>query len=226
MGETTTAAKPAQLHRALADESRAQIVDELRGAPQGLDAQALALRLGLHPNTIRWHLGVLRDAGLVAARRAERRTPGRPRTLYSLRPGAARPESDEFRLLASVLTGIAAQDDDASTKAEAAGQAWGRYLTPPRLPLVTSADEMAREEVVRMLDEQGFAPEPDGDGIALRRCPYLDLAEQHPEVVCAVHKGLIAGALDAIGSDLDVKLEPFVRADLCRVHLRSPARST
>lgn len=102
---------------------------------------------------------------------------------------------------------------------------WGRYLAPRRAPLARPSDEQATNDVVAMLDDQGFAPEVDEDGIALRRCPYYDLAEQHPQVVCAVHRGLIAGALEELGSGLDVELEPFVRADLCRVQLRPRARA-
>ena len=229
MGKTDlaeAASEPAHLHRALADESRRRVVEELRAAPHGLDAQALALRLGLHPNTVRWHLGVLRDAGLVEIRRAERTTPGRPRSLYSLRPGVSKPERDEFRLLASILTSLVAGEEDVSSKAERAGVTWGRYLAPRRAPLAgPPSDEQATDDVVAMLDEQGFAPEVEDDGVALRRCPYYDLAEQHRHVVCAVHRGLITGALEELGSGLDVELEPFVRADLCRVRLRTRARA-
>ena len=211
--------EPTTLHRALADDSRARIVDELRGERDGLDAHELARRLGLHANTVRWHLGVLADAGLVSARRAERVTPGRPRTIYTLSPDAASTGKDEFRLLASVLTGVLAEDRDAVAKSETAGWSWGRYLAPRRPPLAPPSDEEAIAEVVRLLDEQGFAPETDGNDVLLRRCPYYDLAEQHPDVVCSVHKGLIAGALDELGSDLDVELTPFVRPDLCLARL-------
>jgi predicted ArsR family transcriptional regulator len=208
-----------ELHRALADGRRASIVGELRGAAGGLDVHELARRVGLHANTVRWHLGVLADAGLVSQRRAERSTPGRPRTIYALNAAAVSEGRDEFRLLASVLTGALAQDRDAVAKSEVAGWTWGRYLAPRRAPLSPPAREEATAEVVRLLDEQGFAPEAEGEEVRLRRCPYYDLAEQHPEVVCSVHKGLIAGALDELGSDLDVELTPFVRPDLCIARL-------
>lgn len=211
--------QPIELHRALGDERRSRIVEELRASASGLDAHELARRLGLHVNTVRWHLGVLADAGLVSQHRAERATPGRPRTIYELSPEAAAHTRDEFRLLASVLTGALAQDRDAAAKSEVAGFGWGRYLVPRRSPLSRPDDAGVMEEIVRLLDEQGFAPEGEGEEVRLRRCPYYDLAEQHPEVVCSVHKGLIAGALDELGSDLDVDLTPFVRPDLCVARL-------
>jgi predicted ArsR family transcriptional regulator len=59
----------------------------------------------------------------------------------------------------------------------------------------------------------------------MRRCPFHSLAEQHPEVVCAVHRGLISGALDELGSRLEVDgLDVFVEPDLCIAHLRARQR--
>jgi predicted ArsR family transcriptional regulator len=71
-----------------------------------------------------------------------------------------------------------------------------------------------------VLDEQGFVPDADGCDVNMRRCPFHDLAEQHPEVVCAVHRGLISGALEELGSELEVgELSVFVEPDLCVARL-------
>jgi predicted ArsR family transcriptional regulator len=208
--------EPTSVHRALADPSRANIVGELRAAPDGLGVDELAERLGLHANTVRWHLGVLRDAGLVTARRSERRTPGRPRTIYAL-SREAEPRRDEFRLLASVLTSALANRDDGRDRAERAGWSWGRFVAPRREPLAPPDDDEVIDELVQLLDDQGFEPDRQGREVELRRCPYYDLAEQHPDIVCGVHRGLLAGALDELGSTLGADLKPFVRPDVCLV---------
>src|SRR6266536_3555074 len=108
--------------------------------------------------------------------------------------------------------------------AERAGRAWGRYLVTRPLPLAPVSDEAATEQVVGLLDEQGFSPENAPGEIRMRRCPFHDLAESQPEIVCAVHKGLITGALEELGSELEVAgLDVFVRPDLCVARLsRSP----
>jgi len=58
----------------------------------------------------------------------------------------------------------------------------------------------------------------------MRRCPFHDLAEAQPEIICAVHKGLITGALQELGSELEVAgLDVFVEPDLCVARLRPPS---
>ncbi len=74
---------------------------------------------------------------------------------------------------------------------------------------------------MRLLDEQGFEPEARENEILMHRCPFHDLAATHPEIVCGVHRGLIAGALEELRSRLEVaELEVFPRPDLCVARLR------
>src|SRR5204862_4460334 len=175
----------AALDRALADDRRAALVAELRTAPDGLDVQELSRRVGLHPNTVRWHLGVLGDAGGVGSEPAPHTGRGRPRILYRLAVEATQGTRDEYRLLATILTGTVAGAPRGPQAAERAGHAWGRYLVRRPLPLVRTGDEAALAEVADLLDEQGFAPETAQGEIRMRRCPFHDLAESQPEIVCA-----------------------------------------
>jgi predicted ArsR family transcriptional regulator len=218
-------ATPASRHRALADERRVRIVGELEAEPDGLDARELARRLGLHANTVRWHLGILGNAGIVGSEPAARTTPGRPRIVYSLtREGAGR-AADEHRLLATIFAGALSRLGHGPERAEEAGHAWGLYLMA-REPMTTTSDEAAVDEVSGLLEGQGFAPSVEGRAIHMHRCPFHDLAEAHPEVVCPVHKGLISGALTALGSELEVEgLDIFVRPDLCVARLAPPTRN-
>ena len=202
-------AESALVRRALADEHRVRIVAELRAEPDGLGVRELGRRVGLHENTIRWHLGILGDAGLVEAHPAAHGKPGRPRMLYFARPAVDEAvDRDDHRLLATILTGTVAELPDGERRAEASGRAWGRYLVRRPSPLA------------RVTDEQGFAPVIEGTEIHMRRCPFHDLAEQTPEIVCGVHRGIVSGALAELGSDLEMDgLDVFVRPDLCVARL-------
>lgn len=208
------------VHRALADERRTRIVEELEAAADGLDVQQLSERLGVHQNTVRWHLGILADAAVVASRTAERSTPGRPRTLYTLRPLATHGARDEYRLLATILTGTLSSLPDGPARAEESSRAWGRYLVTTPQPGTRPTDGQATAEVVELLDQQGFAPRVEGGEIQMCRCPFADLATTHPEIVCTLHRGLIDGALAELGGRLRVdELEIFPRPDLCVARL-------
>ena len=215
--------EPLTVRRALADDHRVRIIEELRAAPDGLDVRSLARRLRLHENTVRWHLGILGDAGFLDHAPASNGKPGRPRMLYTLRRGAvAGTGGDEHRLLATVLTGTVAELPDGEQRAEEAGRAWGRFLVRRPSPLERVDDGEAVAEVARLLDEEGFAAEPHGTEIHMRRCPFHDLAETNPDIVCGVHSGLMKGALEELGSDLEVEgLDVFVRPDLCIARTRT-----
>jgi predicted ArsR family transcriptional regulator len=193
------------------DSPRNAILEALRDERPGLDANALALRLGLHPNTVRWHLGVLADAGLVDSRPEQRATRGRPSVVYRLTPDGVAHDRDEYRLLATMLTGALAS----GAGAYETGRAWGRDLVDEPDP------ERAVGAVVELLDEQGFAAAVEDATITMRRCPFYALAASSPEVICTLHHGLIDGALEATGGDAQVEsLEPFVEPTLCIARLR------
>jgi predicted ArsR family transcriptional regulator len=81
--------------------------------------------------------------------------------------------------------------------------------------------------VVSLLDAVGFAPQPDARSstVRLTRCPLLEAAHKHPDVVCGVHLGLARGALEEYGADPDgTELLPFAEPGACRLHLMRRSR--
>jgi len=215
MAENETA-----LHRVLGDERRAEIVDALRAAGS-LDARELGRRVWLHPNTVRFHLAQLRDAGLVTSSPAANGKRGRPRIVYALDGDAAHDRTEEHRLLATILAGALGEVADGGARAESAGRAWGRYLVQGPPPFAPHGAERAREEVTALLARQGFQPETEDGGLVMHRCPFRELAETEPHIVCAAHRGLIAGALEELGGALELaELQIFPRPDVCIARLR------
>ena len=74
--------------------------------------------------------------------------------------------------------------------------------------------------MVDLLGEIGFAPEVTPEVIRLRQCPMLEVARERPDVVCAVHRGLVEGALEARGERPDgVRLDAFAERGACLLHL-------
>jgi predicted ArsR family transcriptional regulator len=186
------------------------ILEALRDAPHGLDTNELAGRFELHPNTIRWHLGVLTDSGLVEETPERRRGRGRPSIVHRLTGEGIARGRDEYRLLATMLTDVVAGDENGEARAFVTGIRWGRHLQQAE-PEAT---------LVELLDREGFDAERTDDRIEMRRCPFYALAENAPHVICTLHHGIIAGALEEAGSGETVgRVDPFVEPGLCIAHL-------
>jgi predicted ArsR family transcriptional regulator len=213
-------------------DSRARVLGVLQDAGAALGVADVAEAVGLHPNTTRFHLDGLVDAGLVQRATEERETPGRPRTLYSARPEVGRAGPRSYRLLAEILTSyLAGQSRRPGAAALTAGTEWGRFLARRPAPFRRPTAEQATAELVRVLDEVGFAPEAVTVGrnrrVLLHHCPFREAAEQHREVVCSVHLGLMRGLLEESGAPLQAdRLDPFVEPSLCVTHLAARARKT
>ena len=215
------------LHRALADPRRRALAELIAAAAAPLDARELGAALGLHPNTVRWHLGLLERAGLVVPRTLPSAGRGRPRVGWS---AVRRSEpAAEYRLLASLLAGSLAGAPDGEERARAAGRDWGAYLVQRPEPGTALDADQAQVRLIELFDRHGFHPEAepagsgsaDGPAVALHACPFSDVAQAHGAVVCGAHKGLVEGALAELGGALGLAgLEPFARPGTCLVHLR------
>jgi len=195
---------------------RGMILEALRDAADGLDTNQLAGRFELHPNTIRWHLGVLTDSGLVEETPERRHGRGRPSIVHRLTSEGIARGHDDYRLLATMLTDALARDPDGEARAYETGARWGRHLQQAE-PDAT---------VVELLDREGFAAERNGDRIEMRRCPFYALAEEAPQVICTLHHGIVDGALEEAGASEQVgRLDAFVEPGLCVAHLeRGPGQ--
>jgi predicted ArsR family transcriptional regulator len=205
--------------------SRADVLDALRAATGTLGIRDVAQRMGLHPNTARFHLEALVEAGLAARETEDRETPGRPRIGYrAVADGPA--GGRRYRLLAEMLTGmIAAIMPEPVKSAEAAGREWGAYLTEQPPPYQRLTREEAVGRLAAIMEKLGFAPHAEAaDGgtsrLCLRRCPFREVAQQHQDVICSLHVGLMRGALARMRSPVSVeRLDPFVEPSLCVARL-------
>lgn len=215
---------------ALVDEAavpprRDSILALLRAADRPLTIAEMSQRTGLHPNTVRFHLTALVDEDLVERAPGAPGARGRPRLLYRARSAPARgPRS--YRLLAGMLTDLARTLGGGGPAALDIGRSWGSRLVDDGTPLDTGA---AVDRMNRLLEDIGFQPTvhgaPTGPGaeVHLHSCPFREVAESGEDVVCALHLGLMQGALRQLEAPVvATSLEPFVRPDLCVAHLQAP----
>lgn len=199
---------------------RRAVLRVLRASPNPLSILNIAEELGVHPNTVRFHLESLVRDGQVQQVQPARRGPGRPPLMFAAVRQMDRGGTRHYRLLAEILTNGIAAEEDSSGRALAAGREWGKRLEAPRHQrggLDRSSGRSAGRAGLR-----ARAQEAEGKTqVGLRHCPFLELAETRSTVVCPVHLGLMRGALETWAAPVTVeRLEAFVEPDLCLAHLQ------
>lgn len=195
----------------LAQPTRARLLARLAERDRPVSTAELAAELGLHPSGVRVHLERLRRANVVSRERIPQ-TLGRPRHGWLLAPEAFAGEEqpDAYRNLACWLARSIPSRPVRLREVERAGRELGRELVPK------AHARSAVHAMDRTLTELGFAPrtraEATGQVIfTLGRCPYREAVRENQAVVCALHKGLTKGLLDAL--EPAGRLERFVPED-------------
>ena len=210
------------LLKTLGDNTRYAIYLELARSPKPLATADVAESLGLHANTVRPHLERMREVGLLDVRTDARSGVGRPQHLFSLAANAPSLglEPPTFPMLARMLVRLAESTGATADDAAEVGREQGAIDAD----LKTDAASCL-EGLVEQLDGLGFDPVVDGtdDGetavIAFTHCPFRELAEAHPDLVCSLHRGMVEGFVEAMGDATVDEFHPLVHRLPCQVTL-------
>ncbi len=185
--------------KALGDNTRYAIYLELARSPRPLATAEVAEALDLHVNTVRPHLERMRDVGLLHVDSEARGGVGRPQHRYSLAADAPSLglEPSPYPMLArTVLVAAAAAGVDGGELAEA-GRAQGRADAAPWQAAHTPCLQAIVVEQARLGFDPEMAEDEVGATIAFAHCPFREMAEMHPDLVCSLHRGLIEGFVEA-----------------------------
>ena len=216
---------PIEVHKALADDTRYRLYRYLRLSGRSIPVRELSTRLSLHVNTLRPHLRRLEEAGLVTSEvHRGSSSVGRPQTVYTAVDREERTGRD-YRLFAEMVAGQISGARQRE-RAVATAREWGGYLigrSAPR-PGARSSSGPNLAVLQAALSEAGFDPRFRRRGgarvdIALRDCPFRDLLDEHRELVCALHRGLLEGMLAGSRSPMHLEaLDPLAdRSSICRL---------
>jgi predicted ArsR family transcriptional regulator len=175
-----------------------QLVSEAGAEPLGRDEVAAALGVGR--TLAAFHLDKLVDAGLLEvsfARRTGRSGPGagRPAKLYR-RAGGEHVVSVPPRsyLSAAELLAEAVERSGADAAAYKVARREGRRAG-------------AGADPVEVLAARGYEPEAGDSVVRLRNCPFHQLAQRFPPLVCGMNLALVEGMLEGTG-DWRARLDP------------------
>ena len=189
---------------ALAEPTRRRVYDHVARQQAPVDRDDVAAAVGLPRTTAAFHLDRLAQCGLLDvhyARRSGRTGPGagRPSKLYR-RADAAVAVSipDRHYDLAGDLLAGALAEADASGERPAAVLERHAYRRGRDMGEAVRADGAGRDDVLAVLEGQGYEPRPDGDAVVLGNCPFHVLARSHTQLVCGMNLHLLDGVLDAV----------------------------
>lgn len=110
-------------HRAGRHRQRHRVLELVREYDKPVDAAELAVRLGLHTTTVRFHLDALCSDGVLERTRITRAGVGRPRTGY-----VAVRERLDYRSLAEILALELGDTVGERRRAEAVGRRWAERI--------------------------------------------------------------------------------------------------
>jgi predicted ArsR family transcriptional regulator len=219
--------------RVLGDNTRYAIYLELARSPRPLVTAEIAETLDLHPNTVRPHLDRMREVGLLEVTTDARGEVGRPQHRYSLAPDAPSLglEPPTMPMLARMVLAMAQRlganpaDAVAVGEAEGAARAVSYAAAPSALEaLVADLDRLGFDPIVSGDDAQDGADDPDAPVtavVAFANCPFADAARDHPDLVCALHRGLVAGFVAQMGDAEISEFCPLAHRTPCRVAVTS-----
>lgn len=134
------------------------MLDALTAAGEPITIAAVAEAVGVHPNTVRFHLDTLVENGQAERATGRRAGPGRPPQLFRAVPTMDPSGPRHYRLLAELLAEALSGTPDASERALRVGRAWGREVPEPDVP-VTEQPARSIAAVQSLLADLGFAPE-------------------------------------------------------------------
>lgn len=193
-----------QISGALADPTRYAIYQFVMAAGEPVTVANVVSRFSLHSNVARMHLNRLRDVGLLDGEIEKSGRGGRPGMIYlpSREPLNLSFPSREYRFLAEILLDAVSRLGSEGTRtATAAAAARGLEL----FRRTTAEAESELESAASLLNRIGFdvrISPADSDSnsrssalVTLQNCPFLELARNHPHVVCSLCRRLVSSAL-------------------------------
>jgi predicted ArsR family transcriptional regulator len=206
----------------LGDATRRGIYITVRESVEPATAQQIAELFDIHTNVARHHLDRLVSDGYLQVtrrHRTERRGPGagRPAKHYETTEKEISVQFPvrRYDLLAELLARIVERiaPDTAAQIAEEIGKEYGRELAAEVGLARDAGFDTAVHAVARVMLGVGFDSTADSSErtIVTRFCPFGETASNHPELICKLDQGIVAGLLESANASGTPVVTPHLR---------------
>ncbi|MGH8874526.1 MAG: helix-turn-helix transcriptional regulator [Acidimicrobiia bacterium] len=209
------------LTSSLGDPTRRAIYITVRESAEPVTTSMLAELFGIHPNVARHHLDRLAADGYL--RVTHRRPSGR------VGPGAGRPAkcyeatakeislhfpARRYDLLVELLVRVLDRvaSGQVAEVAEQIGREYGAELASEIGAPDDAGYPAAVRAVTRAMTGLGFQMSADvpAQRLLTSHCPFGAAATGHPEVVCSLDRGIVAGLMQALHQDCQPVVIPHI----------------
>ena len=203
--------------KALCDRTRYSIYNAICSSPEPLTVAELTATFKLNHNAIRQHLAVLVNAGLVREElESKRANPGRPRLFYSAKEinklAFHRDDNEDgkYNHLALLLA--------KAINSNIPPREMGRIATRPKIEPTNKRTTQSTSNYIKAVDGLMNAMEHEGFHtrivkrgkrveLVIDQCPFIDIVNVAPQVMCDLHLGMAEGIAAATGNLRVVDLE-------------------
>lgn len=204
---------------ALADPIRRALYAFVARQPGAVSRDQAAAGLEIPRHTAKFHLDKLVEEGLLM--------PEFKRLTGRSGPGAGRPAKLYRRVRKEVNVTLPRRRYDLAGHVLADTVERVKSGTSIDVALREAADNASHvvvdswphEDLADVLTRLGYEPRPGGDGLELRNCPFQQLSDDHPGLICPLNRDFI----EALGERLnctDLQAESVDRGTGCCVSLR------
>lgn len=197
--------------RGLTQPNRLRLLRALQRRP-GQRVDELAEECGIPVNTVRDHLHVLEEEGLIRSETVRTQTRGRPPVVFHPVGADALPEPVRARIAQARTRG-----------------ALLRAVTGAGSTTVEESVHDQLDVLYEHLDDTGFEPVIDEESLTveLTPCRFQSLIDADAGLVCSVHARLVGDVLSQVDGPLFVqRIEPFVTPHSCRIALGRAASAS
>jgi len=200
----------------LSDPTRYYIYQYLSEQNYEVSVLEIAKRFDIHPNVARLHLTKLEQAHMLQSQTKKTGKGGRPSRLYSLANEEIQlnfPYRD-YKLLATmameVVQELGAQGEQILYKT---GYKYGQEILETHLKpsptTMTIEDKIEKlrhiSNIIGIYPQIEYVKHKNTIFFSIHNCPFKDLAQKSPELVCNMHSQLIKGMLDSLFENIELQ---------------------
>ncbi len=221
MDVKTLDSRISDLTASLGDSTRRAIYIAVRESAEPLTTSEVAKLFDIHANVARHHLDRLADDGYVQVshRPSANQGAGRPAKTYEAtsKEVTVHFAPRRFEMLTEMLFQVLEEvaPENVSEVAENVGRSYGEKLASEIGAPEEPGYDDAVQAVASAMTGLGFSVDPDvpGQRLLTSHCPFGESATNHPEVICSLDRGIVAGLFGALSFDCNPVVIPHKALD-------------